>query len=69
MVDLDNEFYLVKFSNMEDREFVLTGGPCKILDHYLTIKEWVSNFNFTKAQIDFVATWVRFPKLPMEYYG
>ena len=40
LMDLDNGFYLVKFSNIEDQDYMLIEGPKMIFDHYLTIQEW-----------------------------
>ncbi|XVF11920.1 hypothetical protein REPUB_Repub08aG0069600 [Reevesia pubescens] len=37
LIDLGSGFYVVKFENIEDRFKVMTGGPWKIMDHYLTV--------------------------------
>lgn len=37
-IDLENDFYLVKFGLVEDFERVLKGGPWFIGEHYLTIR-------------------------------
>ncbi|PKI54387.1 hypothetical protein CRG98_025174 [Punica granatum] len=67
LTDLPNDFFIVKFTNDEDRDFTLHGGPWLVLGHYLTIREWVLDFLPNKAKIDRVAVWVRIPNLPMEY--
>ncbi|KAL4285777.1 hypothetical protein AHAS_Ahas19G0020100 [Arachis hypogaea] len=69
VIDLGNDFFLVKFYNMEDLDFALMEGPWKILDHYLTIRWWKPEFNPLTATIDTLATWIRLPGLAIEYYN
>ncbi|XLR08093.1 hypothetical protein S83_036031 [Arachis hypogaea] len=68
VMDLGNEFFIMKFFSQEDLDFALTGGPWKIFDHYLAIRFWKPNFNPMKATIDSIAAWVRLPGLAIEYY-
>ncbi|XP_052113885.1 uncharacterized protein LOC127744992 [Arachis duranensis] len=68
VIDLGNDFFLVKFFSHEDLDFALTEGPWKILDHYLSIRFWTPNFNPEKDVIDRIAAWVRLPGLAIEYY-
>lgn len=44
LTDVGCAFYVVRFSAMEDYEFVMTQGPWMIGDSYLTIRKWVPNF-------------------------
>lgn len=37
LVDLENNFYLVKFSDSADFTYTLIGGPWVIFSHYLTM--------------------------------
>lgn len=67
LIDLANEFYIVKFMLIEDREWALTGGPWLVQGHYLSMRDWVPDFNPKEAKIDRAAIWVRVPNLPMEY--
>lgn len=67
-MDLGNDFFLIKYSNSDDRDFVLFKGPWMITDHYLTMRPWHPNFDPFEATIDRVAVWVRLPDLAMEYY-
>ena len=45
IIELSNDFYLVKFSAFSDYEFALTNGPWLIYDHYLIVYPWHSNFD------------------------
>ena len=68
LVDLGNDFFLARFSNKEDRESAMSGGPWMVADHYLTMRSWHPNFNPNVATIEKVAVWIRLPDLAMEYY-
>ena len=68
IVDLGYEFYLIKFSCMEDKNYILDGGPWMIFDHYVTIREWEPNFNLEQALIDSTTVWICFPELALEYH-
>ncbi|KAJ1375707.1 hypothetical protein SESBI_50713 [Sesbania bispinosa] len=46
MIDLENDYYLLRFSHQEDVSRVFEGGPWMILDHYLmepTVEEAAQN--------------------------
>lgn len=52
----------------EDYDFALYGGPWIILDHYLTVKKWFTEFNPATDAITTVATWVRFSEMPIDLF-
>ncbi|KAL4295604.1 hypothetical protein GQ457_12G007870 [Hibiscus cannabinus] len=68
LVDLDNDYYLVRFALAEDFQKVLTGGPWVIYGSYLTVQPWNRNFSTTEAHPSHTMVWVRLPKLPYRYY-
>ncbi|KAL8142551.1 hypothetical protein V2J09_015583 [Rumex salicifolius] len=68
MADIDNDFYVVKFTNMDDLKFVLSQGPWLIGDNYLTIQRWRPNFIAEEEKLRFIAAWIRIPNLSMEYF-
>lgn len=69
LIDLDNDFYLVKMAKEPDYEFALTGGPWVIADHYLAVRPWSPNFVLDEAAIYKIAAWLRFPGLSIEYFN
>ncbi|RYR01995.1 uncharacterized protein LOC107646550 [Arachis ipaensis] len=69
VIDIGNDYFLVRFYNAEDLDYALMEGPWKILDHYLTIQLWKLDFNPSKATIDNIAAWIRLPCLAIEYYN
>lgn len=59
---------MVRFNSKVEYEYILLGGPWMIVDHYLTVRQWQSNFHPKIASIDKVLIWIRIPNLPIEYY-
>ncbi|XP_052117761.1 uncharacterized protein LOC127747666 [Arachis duranensis] len=69
VIDLGNDFYLVKFYAQEDLDHALLDGPWKIYDHYLAVRLWEPNFNPLLTFIDKITAWIRLPGLPIELYN
>ncbi|XVE81434.1 hypothetical protein DITRI_Ditri15bG0063100 [Diplodiscus trichospermus] len=69
MVAIDNGYFLVKFSSLDDYNFAKYEGPWMVLDHYRIVKEWYPNFNLINDTTKKMLVWVRFSCLPIEYYG
>lgn len=44
LMDIGNDFYMVKFDIEGDRAKVVDGGPWMIFDHYLTVQTWTLDF-------------------------
>ena len=65
-VNLGNDFFFIRFSNNEDYDKVLKGGPWFVREHFLAIKQWEPYFKASEAKLSSVAMWVRLPKLPIE---
>ncbi|RYR76834.1 hypothetical protein Ahy_A01g001365 [Arachis hypogaea] len=68
LIDVGNEFFLVRFTELEDYNWALKGGPWLIFDHYLAVQRWRPDFNPSVEQLTKIAAWVRIPDLPIEYY-
>ncbi|KAI9111107.1 hypothetical protein K1719_017982 [Acacia pycnantha] len=69
-IPLSNGYYIVSFSNKEDREYAFQEGPWMIEDHYLIVQRWRPNFNPWKADLQcIIAAWVRLPDVPFEFYN
>ncbi|ONK56454.1 uncharacterized protein A4U43_C10F8880 [Asparagus officinalis] len=69
LIDLGYGFYIVKLSDKEGLARILTGGPWKIMDHYLLVQRWKPNFKPSIATVSKAAVWVRLPELPIEYFN
>lgn len=68
LTDIGCKFFIVRFTSLDDYNFVLTQGPWLIDDSYLTIRKWISNFIPDEEPIMILTTWVRIPNLSVEYF-
>ncbi|XP_058725648.1 uncharacterized protein LOC131596932 [Vicia villosa] len=68
IINLSNEYFLVTFTNDDDRNAALKKFHWFVYDHYLTVKEWSPNFHQGSGTIEKVEVWVRIAGLPIEYY-
>ena len=68
LTDVGHSFYVVRFTSVEDYEFVMSQGPWMIGDTYLTIRKWIPNFIADEAPMRHLTAWVRIPNLSVEYF-
>ncbi|KAL4297544.1 hypothetical protein GQ457_12G009380 [Hibiscus cannabinus] len=68
LIDIENDFFLVKFSDRRDYLKVLTEGTWTILGHYLTVEQWSIDFQPTQASPSRLMAWIRLPGLPLTLY-
>lgn len=45
MIAIEGNYFLVKFSSLDDYNFAKYEGPWMIVDHYLIVKEWYHDFD------------------------
>ncbi|KAI9127306.1 hypothetical protein K1719_001865 [Acacia pycnantha] len=70
IVPLSNGYYIVSFSNKEDRDYAFQEGPWMIEDHYLIFQRWRPNFNPWKADLQcHIAAWICLSYVPFEFYN
>ncbi|KAE8702100.1 hypothetical protein F3Y22_tig00110503pilonHSYRG00817 [Hibiscus syriacus] len=69
VIDLENEYFLVKFECEQDYIHVLTEGPWTIFGSYLTVQPWSRTFSTMEKHPSQVIVWVRLPGLPYRYYS
>ena len=67
-VDLEKDFFLIKFDQRSNYDKVLQGGPWFIGEHFLAIKPWKPYFKASEASFSSVAVWMKFLELPIEFY-
>ncbi|KAL9419862.1 hypothetical protein AB3S75_037595 [Citrus x aurantiifolia] len=68
VVDLENNFFLIRLQSYEDVEYALTEGPWVIMGHYLTVQPWSPQFDSKVNKLDTVNAWIRLPGMPMHLY-
>lgn len=44
LVDLENDYYIAKFTNQENIQMALHGGPWFITVDFLSVRHWEPNF-------------------------
>ena len=67
LTDLEDGYFVVRFQMEDDLEYVLTGGPWVVANHYITVQKWRPNFLPGEDVIQRMPVWVRLSKLPMEW--
>ncbi|CAN1243156.1 hypothetical protein LINPERPRIM_LOCUS5573 [Linum perenne] len=65
---MSNNFFLVRFTSEDDYATAAFGGPWKIYDYYIAVTQWSPSFN-EEEPIKSILTWVRLPKLPIQYFN
>ncbi|KAK8980914.1 hypothetical protein V6N11_048043 [Hibiscus sabdariffa] len=61
LTDIENDYYIVKFSSQSDYLAALTDGPWTIFDHYITVEPWSPNFDPLQAYPKRILAWIRLP--------
>ncbi|KAE8723708.1 hypothetical protein F3Y22_tig00011824pilonHSYRG00027 [Hibiscus syriacus] len=69
LVDMDNNYYLAKFTLEEDYIKALIEGPWTIYGSYLMVQPWSRSFLTTEKCPSQILVWVRLPSLPYHYYS
>ncbi|XP_070005255.1 uncharacterized protein [Nicotiana sylvestris] len=67
MIDLGEDYYIIKFKNKDNMEKAIQQGPWFINGNFLSITEWKPNFVASKERLTTTAVWVRLPQLPTEF--
>ncbi|KAH9699953.1 hypothetical protein KPL71_024558 [Citrus sinensis] len=68
VIDLENNYFLVRFRNAGDALDALTRGPWIILGHYLIVQQWTPNFDSKVTDFEYVNVWIRLPGLALHLY-
>lgn len=58
LIDLVNDYFVVKFDLEEDLNSVLTGGPWIISGQYLVMQKWRPGFCLATAHITRMVAWI-----------
>lgn len=69
LIDLSTDFFIVRFTSKDEYCAALLKGPWMLGDNYLHVQRWQPDFVADDAVITHLPVWVRFPKLPVEYYS
>ena len=67
LIDLPNDYFIVKFHLPEDMNIALCGRPWIIAGQTLVVQQWRLDFNPHNDQINRMAVWIRILGLPVAY--
>ncbi|KAJ8447219.1 LOW QUALITY PROTEIN: hypothetical protein Cgig2_030450 [Carnegiea gigantea] len=59
LIDIGHDYYVTRFTNVEDYDHVMTNGPWMIGDNCLVIREWIPNFVQEEDTITRLTTWAQ----------
>ncbi|KAK9206268.1 hypothetical protein WN943_016543 [Citrus x changshan-huyou] len=68
VIDLENNYFFIRFRSSSDVVDALTKGPWLIMGHYLTVQPWTPTFDFTTTAMDQVTVWIRLLGLAVHLY-
>ncbi|KAH0633409.1 hypothetical protein KY284_036195 [Solanum tuberosum] len=68
LIDLGEEFYLIKLTRSKNFEKILHKGPWFIGSQFIFVRKWKPKFNPSQSHINFSTIWIRLPELPTEFY-
>ncbi|KAH9648713.1 DUF4283 domain-containing protein [Citrus sinensis] len=68
VVDLAQDYYLVRFSSERDVEYALTEGLWTVMGHYLIIQQWSPSFDVATNKIEKIVAWIRLAEMNVHFY-
>ncbi|KAJ4846596.1 hypothetical protein Tsubulata_040794, partial [Turnera subulata] len=68
ILDLENNFYMVRFRESKDYLHALVDGPWVIYDNVLSVQPWTPEFRASLTRIESVVVWTQFPDFPVNRY-
>lgn len=68
LIDLGNDYHVVKFHLEDNRNKVIHEGPWFIARNFISVRKWEPNFVPKEKTIIHIAIWARLPQLPTEFY-
>ncbi|XP_062028432.1 uncharacterized protein LOC133744316 [Rosa rugosa] len=68
LIDLPNDFFIVKFNLEDDMNAVLCGGPWILAGQTLIVRKWNPDFDPMNEVIGKMALWVRICGFPVKYF-
>ncbi|XP_048496392.1 uncharacterized protein LOC125495654 [Beta vulgaris subsp. vulgaris] len=66
---MNNGVFVVRFRNNEDKVKAMEAGPILYDRKPFIMKQWSPELDLIAEDVKVVPTWVRFPSLPLKYWG
>ena len=67
VVGRDSSFYILHFEYLEDLNHMCSEGPWSVDGALLILEKWRPNLVISNLQVNYIAIWVQFHGLPVEY--
>uniref|UniRef100_A0A7N2RCH7 CCHC-type domain-containing protein n=1 Tax=Quercus lobata TaxID=97700 RepID=A0A7N2RCH7_QUELO len=67
VVGRDSSFYILHFEYLEDLNHMCSEGPWSVDGALLVLEKWRPNLVISNLQVNYIAVWVQFHGLPVEY--
>lgn len=68
IVDLDNNYFLIKLASQNDYNRVLMGDPWMMYGYYLVVQPWSRDFTTEESHLSKIIAWIRLSGLHYRYY-
>ncbi|XP_052299741.1 uncharacterized protein LOC107177420 [Citrus sinensis] len=68
IIDLANDYFLIRFNNAKDVEFALMEGPWTVMGQYLSVQKWTPDFDVVNNKIDHIVAWIRLSEMNIHFY-
>ncbi|XP_075081709.1 uncharacterized protein LOC107826912 [Nicotiana tabacum] len=65
----NDDYFVIRFSNVEERDQVLYSGPHTVNNRPIIMKAWSADFNLHDEILKTIPLWVRFPNLPLNCWS
>lgn len=69
IMDLNHDFFLVRFVDEGDHKHALYEGPWLVASHCFLVRRWGLISQPTEELIQKIVVWIRIPELPVELYN
>ncbi|KAK1303910.1 hypothetical protein QJS10_CPB11g01511 [Acorus calamus] len=62
-------FFVARFSNQEDMQRVMEGGPWLMGGRPIVLRKWSRGMNMEMERLETIPIWIRLPQLPLHLWG
>nr|XP_009770224.1 PREDICTED: uncharacterized protein LOC104220956 [Nicotiana sylvestris] len=62
-------YFTILLNSVEERDEVLMNGPYTMNSRPIILKAWAEGFDFNEEVLKTIPLWVKFPKLPLNYWS
>nr|XP_009788258.1 PREDICTED: uncharacterized protein LOC104236092 [Nicotiana sylvestris] len=62
-------YFIILMNSYEDRDDVLMNGPYTMNSRPAILRPWIEGFDFNEKVLKTIPLWVKFPKLPLNYWN